>query len=380
MAFHNVICPKCSSSNLSKNGTAGSGNPVYKCGSCGHRPTIALEASGKIADGYEIIGHSKLHKELDDNGNVQLVWEKTRRKGGDKNSELIEAFKDIASSLEIEAPKVNKPVYTKKELLLSYNIGDIHVGMQAWREESGTNVNSKIITSDLLKAMADLISRSPPSETAIVLNMGDAIHFHDNTHATKHNKNPLDTDGRIDKVFRTTCQLLNKMVEMCLAKHEFVVFRNVQGNHDEELAMCLRYQMQAYWRNEPRVSIEMSPADTWFYEWHKVMLMATHGHNMSPVKMIPYMSAKHPEMWGRTKLRRANHGHFHSKSVIESLGGKAECFSNLTPNDAWHESKGYRSELECVSVIYHRSGKELGRNNYMLHHDEVGKDDVEGLL
>jgi hypothetical protein len=85
-----------------------------------------------------------------------------------------------------------------------------------------------------------------------------------------------------------------------------------------------------------------------------------------------------PEMWGRCKLRRALHGHFHSKSIIESLGGKTECFSNLAPNDAWHESKGYRSELECVCVMYHKCGKEIGRQNYMLHHDEVGSDDVKG--
>jgi hypothetical protein len=166
---------------------------------------------------------------------------------------------------------------------------------------------------------------------------------------------------------------------MALQKHKKVIVRNIIGNHDEELAMALKFQMHAYWRNEKRVTIEMSPSDTWFFEFGKVMLMATHGHNMPPVKMIPYMSAREPEMWGRTLCRRALHGHFHSKSVIECLGGKVEGFSNLAPNDAWHASKGYLSELECVLIEYHKCGKEIGRQNFVLLPKEVGDSSDAGM-
>ena len=329
-----------------------------------------------LAEG-NVLGKITTHIKTDKNGaEVKNVW---YRQNSEYESLMI-ALEDTANILDIKAPKVASPKITNSDLLSVYNIGDMHFAMHAWHEETGTDFNLKIATHDLLKAMADLIGRSVNSETAVVLNLGDAIHFHDDTHQTKGSKNPLDADGRVDKAFRVTCLVMNKLVEMALQKHKKVIVRNVRGNHDEELAMALRYQMDAYWRNEKRVSIEMSPADTWFYEFGKVMLMATHGHMLAPIKMVPYMSARMPEMWGRCKLRRALHGHFHSKSIIESLGGKAECFSNLAPNDAWHESKGYRSELECVCVMYHKCGKEIGRQNYMLHHDEVGSDDVRGLV
>ena len=328
-----------------------------------------------LAEG-NVLGKITTHIKTDGNGTeVKNVWYR-------QNSEyqsLMLALEDTANTLDIKAPKVRSPKLTNSDLLSCYNIGDMHIAMHAWHEETGADFDVKIAVHDLLLAMSDLIDRSVNSETAIILNLGDAIHFHDDTHQTKGSGNPLDADGRVDKAFRITCALMNKFVEMALQKHKKVVVRNVRGNHDEELAMALRYQMDAYWRNEKRVSIEMSPADTWFYEFGKVMLMATHGHMLAPIKMIPYMSAKMPEMWGRCKLRRALHGHFHSKSIIESLGGKVEGFSNLAPNDAWHESKGYRSELECVCIMYHKCGKEVGRQNYMLHHDEVGKDNVEGV-
>jgi len=343
----------------------------------------ALNAASK--DGY-IVGMppmivandkqlGKVTTQTDAQGNIKQVWYRQ----SDKLSQLENAIESIFADLEIEAPKVKSPKHALKDVLSCYCIGDMHIAMHSWHEETGTDFDVQIAVKDLLNAMSDLIARSAKSETAIILNLGDAIHFHDDTHSTKANKNPLDADGRVDKAFRITCALMNKFVEMALQKHKKVVVRNVLGNHDEELAMCLRYQMQAYWRNESRVSIEMSPSDTWFYEFGKVMLMATHGHTMKPDKMIAYMSAKMPEMWGRTKLRRALHGHFHSKSIVEALGGKAEGFSNLAPNDAWHESNGYLSELECVCVMYHKCGKEIGRQNYMLHHSEVGNSDNSGM-
>jgi hypothetical protein len=318
----------------------------------------------------------KVTTTIEKDGSVGRVWYRQN----DALGNVLSAIEDSISIMDGEAPKVKAPKFCNKDILSSYNIGDMHIAMHSWHEETGNDFDVKIATQDLENAMADLIARSIPSETCIILNLGDAIHFHDDTHSTKGSKNPLDADGRVDKAFRVTCRLMNRFVEMALQKHKYVVVRNVRGNHDEELAMCLKYQMEAWWRNESRVSVEMSPADTWFYEFGKVMLMATHGHNMKPEKMIPYMSARMPEMWGRCKLRRALHGHFHSKSIIEGLGGKVEGFSNLAPNDAWHESKGYRSELECVCIMYHKCGKEIGRQNYMLHNDEVGNSENAGML
>jgi len=327
-----------------------------------------------VPDGF----HIKEVSNMVTNAEGKPCWIKT--KANDPIAAVSRVLTDMTKQIEGLAPKIRVPRKNNKDLLSVYNIGDMHFGMHAWHEEVGVDFNLKIATSDMINSMADLIGRANNSETAIILNLGDAIHFHDDTHSTKASGNPLDADGRVDKIFRITCQVMNQITEMALQKHKKVVVRNVLGNHDLELAMALRYQMDAYWRNEPRVSIEMSPADTWFYQFGKVMLMATHGHNITPIKMIPYMSAKEPKMWGDTILRRALHGHFHSKSVIESLGGKVEGFANLAPNDAWHASKGYLSELECVMVEYHVCGKEVGRQNYMLHQEEVGNSDDAGMF
>ena len=318
----------------------------------------------------------KVTTQVNGKGEVKNAWFRQN----DTLASIEEAILDMCESVAGLAPKIKAPRKNNADLLSVYNIGDMHFGMHAWHKEVGVDFDLSIATKDMINSMSDLIARANNSSTAIILNLGDAIHFHDDTHSTKGHGNPLDADGRVDKVFGITCRVMNQIVEMALQKHQNVVVRNVRGNHDEELSMALRYQMDAYWRNEPRVSIEMSPADAWFYQFGKVMLMATHGHMLAPIKMIPYMSAREPVMWGNTVLRRALHGHFHSKSVIESLGGKVEGFSNLAPNDAWHASKGYLSELECVMIEYHACGKEVGRQNYMLHQEEVGNSDNAGMF
>jgi hypothetical protein len=327
-----------------------------------------------IPVGYHIKGVSNMTV----NSEGKPCWIKT--KADDPIAAVERVLFEMCKSVAGLAPKIKTPRKNNSDLLSVYNIGDMHFGMHAWHKEVGVDFDLSIATRDMINSMSDLIARANNSSTAIILNLGDAIHFHDDTHSTKGHGNPLDADGRVDKVFGITCRVMNQIVEMALQKHQKVIVRNVRGNHDEELAMALRYQMDAYWRNEPRVSIEMSPADTWFYQFGKVMLMATHGHMLAPIKMIPYMSAREPVMWGNTILRRALHGHFHSKSVIESLGGKVEGFSNLAPNYAWHASKGYLSELECVMIEYHACGKEVGRQNYMLHQEEVGNSDNAGML
>ena len=317
--------------------------------------------TGKVVDGQIV---------------VDRVWPRT----SPILDSIDDAIKEMCECVAGRAPKIRVPRKSNSDLLSVYNMGDLHMGMHAWNQEVGVDFDLQIATGDIINSMSDLIGRANPSETCILINYGDAIHFHDDTNQTKGHGHSLDSDGRVFKVLGIACEVMNKCVEMALQKHKKVVVRNVKGNHDEELAMALAYQMHAWWRNEKRVTIEMSPADQWFYQFGKVMLMATHGHNMPPVKMIPFMSAKEPKMWGDTILRRALHGHFHSKSVIESLGGKVEGFSNLAPNDAWHASKGYLSELECVLIEYYVCGKEVGRQNYMLHQEEVGNSDDAGFL
>lgn len=329
-----------------------------------------------VGDGRSLGKMTYTGKVVDGEVVVDRVWPRTNP----VLDSIEDALQEMCECVAGKAPKVRAPRNISSDLLSVYNIGDMHFGQLSWGEETGVDFDLSIACKDLLNGMSDLIARSERAETAIILNLGDAIHFHDDTHTTKGHKNPLDADGRVDKVFRITVHVLNTLVEMALQKHKKVIVRNVRGNHDEELSMAIRYQMHAWWRNEKRVTIEMHPSEFWYYQFGRVMLMATHGHTCKPADMISIMSARQPVMWGQTYCRRALHGHFHSRSTIPCRGGKVYGVENMSPNDAWHDGKGYTSELECTLIEFHRSGKEIGQKYFQLLQSEVGNSDDAGMF
>ncbi len=57
-----------------------------------------------------------------------------------------------------------------------YPIADAHIGMMAWGKETGEDYNTKIAVARLQSWLGACIAASPPSETAIILDVGDLTH------------------------------------------------------------------------------------------------------------------------------------------------------------------------------------------------------------
>ena len=155
---------------------------------------------------------------------------------------------------------------------------------------------------------------------------------------------------------------MNYCVLKALEKHNKVICKNVRGNHDDIMSMALKYQMEAFWKKEKRVEIEMSPAPCWTYEFGKVALLITHGHAPKPNRLPEIFAGAYAELWGRAKHRYALHGHFHSKMSFSTPGCIVEGFTNLAPNDAWHTEQGYLSPQEMTMCVYHKDKGEIRRS------------------
>ena len=46
----------------------------------------------------------------------------------------------------------------------------------------------------------------------------------------------------------------------------------------------------------------------------------------------------------------------------DSAGIRVEGFSNLAPNDAWHNEQGYLSPQEMTMIVYHKDRGEIRRS------------------
>jgi len=241
-------------------------------------------------------------------------------------------------------------------------MGDPHIGMYAWADEAGEDFDLDIAERDLTAAMARLVQSAPKSETALILNLGDFFHADNMENRTMRSGNVLDVDTRWQKVLQVGARAFYTLVQSALKKHRDVVIRNVIGNHDDHSAVFLSLLLDAYYRDEPRVTVELSPSAVWYMRFGKVLIGATHGDKAKWKDLAKIMAVDRPDDWGQSVYRYWHTGHVHHDRVQEDMGVVMECHRTLAAKDAWHAAQGYRSGRTMKCIVYDREYGEVERH------------------
>lgn len=298
---------------------------------------------------------------LDGQGNTVLEWIKTREER--ENVEQIiaaikGAFDDVKPARRAAAPK-----RTASDLLNLIPCNDWHINLLVWGKEAGENWDLKIAEQVIGDGIVDTINRSPGAGTAIVLGGGDLLHADTNDNRTAKSGNILEADGRHQKGLEVAMRLMVRTIDAALSHNEHVIVRNLAGNHDEYSAVAVSYFLLAYYRSEPRVTVDVSPSLFFWHRFGEVMLGATHGHTVKLKDMAMVMAHRRAEDWGQTKFRYVHGFHIHhsSKFVTEGEGVIAESHQAPIPQDAWHHNSGYLSGRSFQTITYHKNLGEIGR-------------------
>lgn len=298
-------------------------------------------------------------------GRTVAQWIKTS--AGEVDAEgLAERIKGIFEGLSFKAPKVAPPDATNKDCLTLFNVPDLHMGEYVWSDEGEENWDLKKADRVYREAFSDLVARSPHGAVAVLLAGGDQFHADNSENRTPRSGFDLDVDGRYDKVLRVTCEMFLFFALCALKTHEKVVIRILKGNHDPHASSALAYFLMASFRNDPRVEVDVSPSPFWVYQFGKVMLAATHGHEAKPKQMPAIMASRWPKMWGATRYRYAHTFHVHHRSkplpfgVEETGGAIVETHQSPAPQDRYHYGHGYLSGRSLRSIVYHKTHGEFG--------------------
>lgn len=309
-------------------------------------------------DGHSIKGVSAL---VDADGRTIQQWVKTKAEPSavDIAATLKEAFKDYGPS----AAPVAAPAIVGEDLLTLTPLADFHIGLFSWHRETGMNWDLDISERVIGAALDDLIARTPPSGHAIVLGGGDLLHSDNNENKTAKSGNVLQVDGRYQKVLMTACRLVVRAVDANLARHGHVTVRVLPGNHDEHASVAVAYFLLAWYRNEPRVTVDVDPSLFFWFRFGKVLIGATHGHTVKLKDMPSIMAHRRAEDWGATVHRFIHGFHIHhsSKYATEGNGVISESHQTPTPQDAWHYGAGFLSGRSMQSISYHREFGEVSR-------------------
>lgn len=309
-------------------------------------------------EGFITKGVSTLY---DADGNVKVQWVKTKQIEEDRLHQLLDAIQPLADEVKGKSRKVRPPKTSNEDLLCIYPMGDPHIGMHAWAEETGDrNFNLKLAERNLLAAVNHLVNLAPPSKTAMVLNLGDFFHA-DNSKNTTTYGTPVDVDGRFPKVLETGVRLMVETIHAALKKHEKVIVYTLIGNHDDHMSIVLAVCLKHHFNNNPRVEIETRPRQHHYYEFGQCLFGMHHGHASKSSDLPAFMASDMPEAWGRTKFRRFYCGHVHHDSLNEYPGCVVETFRTLAPSDAWHSGR-YRSGNDMKLDVWHKTRGHVNRH------------------
>lgn len=311
----------------------------------------------EVPSGHVIKGVSAL---VDSSGNEIIKWIKTREDG---SPALADAIKAAFEAYE-PAPLLQPPTFTNDDLMSVYPIADLHLGLFSWAKETGTDYDLKIAADLLTSGMNELVSRSANSTNALVVDLGDYFHSDNSRNQTARSGNPLDVDTRYAKVIQIGFELAITCIELALQKHDFVEYRKLPGNHDDETSLMLAVAVAAHFRNNDRVKVDTSPSRFFMRQHGKCLVAATHGDMLKMGDMAGFVAAHWPKEWGDTVYRYGYTGHIHNEKAlaVNTLRGmRAESFNTIAAKDAWHAGMGYQAPRNMVSITLHKERGEVDR-------------------
>lgn len=313
----------------------------------------------EVPDGYHVKGTSTLYG---DDGQVKAQWVKSNIDHARQAEMQREAIEAMADDLPRLSPRKAQRQKYRKDLMACYPIGDAHIGMLSWPEETGENWDLAEAERVQCGAMAELVERAPVTETATIVNLGDWYHFDNMDGVTTRSGHSLDVDGRYAKMVRVGVKVIRQCIESALLKHKSVHVINVVGNHDDTGAMFLSVCLANLYEKEKRVTIDTSPSAFQYFRFGLTLVGTHHGHSCKPDRLPGVMATDRAEDWGQTLYRYWWVGHVHHQSLKDYPGVTVETFRTLAAKDAYAHWGGYRAPRDMKCIVLHCEYGEVARH------------------
>jgi hypothetical protein len=311
-----------------------------------------------VPDGFVVSGVSTYYNE---DGVPTGQWVKSKLAEEQRLLAMKEAIDEMMADYKGVAKPTKMPKSSTDDIVVAIPMGDPHIGMYAWAEESGEDFDINIAREDLLSAANQLVKATPPASTCLIINLGDFFHADNMSNTTSRSGHALDVDTRWAKVLKLGCMLMVDVVKLALKKHPKVEVINAIGNHDDHSSVMLAAFMDAYFSNEPRVTIQPTTSKFHYFAFGKNLIGVTHGDTVKHADLGSLMATDKAEEWGASEHRYWYCGHIHNSRKMELRGCTVESFRTLAAKDAWHAGKGYRAGRDMNAIVLHKDFGEIAR-------------------
>jgi hypothetical protein len=320
---------------------------------------LPLDSGNYVSSGEILKGSSTLY---DEDGNVKVQWVKTDR---DKQ-DVLDDVRSVIDAYVEGLPKFKKVeydvTYASSDLMAVYPLGDPHIGMKAYKEESGENWDLKTAQEVFCGVFDRLVKTAPSCEKAVIVNLGDYFHRDNVAGVTERHRHVLDTDGNYMMMVDTGLKIMLQMITSALEHHQKVQVITTIGNHDDTGSMFLQAALKHMYQDEPRVDIGCTSSVFQYFEHGKCFFGVHHGHTCKAEKLPLVMATDRPKEWGNSQFRYFLTGHIHHDSRKEYSGCSVESFRTLASKDSYAHMGGYRAGQDSKALVIHKDYGEVERH------------------
>ncbi len=224
-------------------------------------------------------------------GELKLQWVQQREDRQKQFEMMQEAIAALSEDLpKLDPSKTPDTSSTDDRLMAVYPLGDPHIGVLSWAEETGQDWDLKIAEAKFCAVFDRLVKTAPQCDQAVIVNLGDYFHADNMEGTTTRSGHALDTDGRFAKMIRVGMKIMRQMIASALEHHRTVRVINATGNHDDTSSQFLAVALGIMYESEPRVIIDDAPTPFHYVEWGKCMFGVHHGHSCKAA-MLPGVMA-----------------------------------------------------------------------------------------
>lgn len=312
-----------------------------------------------VPDGYLVKGTSTM---IDADGNEKLRWVKTSV--DNERLEILleqarEAFcSEIPKAIASECPEVD----FDEDTMAMYPVFDLHIGAMAHKHECGENYDTAVAEKVMNSFFDYAVDKAPKSRNATLVLGGDFLHYDSLEAKTPASGHILDSDSRYAKLVYVAIRSVRRAVSRMLEKHQVIDIKVISGNHDESGMVWLRAALAAFYEDENRITVDVSPAAMLMTSFGSTLIGYTHGHQMRKAETrLTVMATDFRKLFGNSEYVYTHSGHWHSQKITETNLGIDEVHGQLGAPDAYSANGGWRSMRQAAVIVYHKQFGEVGR-------------------
>lgn len=245
-----------------------------------------------------------------------------------------------------------KSATAPKDQMVVWGMWDAHIGSYAWDREVGDNWDVDMACSRVHNSIDEMVDELRPYPIRkILMPIGnDFMHFDSVRMKTAHGEHYLDTDTRYARVYLAALMCLSYMIERALEVCDDVELLYVPGNHDTTSSYTLTVALDQRYRNDSRVSADLSMNPRKYRTWGGCLIGFDHGADAPPDRLAQALSEEARELWGAATYREVQIGDKHRRwekkyeATVPTGGILIRRNPALCNTDAWHHRLAFSGE------------------------------------